>query len=190
MLWVMVCGGCNTIGRGLPIPGTLSGQGEELKSINGKLYDYLQILLWVGMNNYDNYDSYGDGDDQFEDYGLENRKPGIGTGKLGNGRPRNKEVGKLALGGCLEIVGLPDGNERILANNMDGEGVTRLVKEAKALKSRKERLVGRIGKDTALMERRYARYESSHRTLRSLQLFGGFACLVTLGVVLIFFRLR
>jgi hypothetical protein len=185
MLWMVVCGGCKTMGRGLPMPGRLSGQGEELKSINGKLYDYLQILLWVGMNNYDSCE-----DDQFEDYGPRNRKPGIGTGKLGNGRPGNKEVGKLALGGCLEIVGLPDDNERILANNMDGEGVSRLVKDAKALKTRKERLVGRLWKDTALFERRYARYESSHRTLRTLQVFGGLACLFVLGVGLIFFRPR
>jgi hypothetical protein len=47
MLWMMLCGGCKTIGSGggLPVPRTLSGQGEELKDINIKLYDYLQILL-------------------------------------------------------------------------------------------------------------------------------------------------
>jgi hypothetical protein len=140
MLCVVVCGGCKTTGRGLPMPGRLSGQGEELKSINGKLYDYLQILLWVGMNNYDSCE-----DDQLEGYGLKNRKPGIGTGNPGSGMPRDKEIGKLALGGYLEIVGLPDDNERILANNMDGEGVTRLVRDAKALKTRKERLVGGLG---------------------------------------------
>jgi hypothetical protein len=38
-LGAVVCGGCNTLGRGLPVPGTVSGKGEELKSINGKLYD-------------------------------------------------------------------------------------------------------------------------------------------------------
>ena len=176
-LCAVVCGGCNTLGRGLPVPGMLSGQGEELKSINGKLYDYLQILLWVGRNNYDDRE-----EDQLEDQSSRNSKgkPVIGTGKPGSGRPKNKGVGKLALGGCMEIVGLPDDNERILAYNMDGEGVTRLVKEAKALKARKERLVGRLGKDTALLEKRYARYESSHRTLRTLQMFGGLPCLLQL----------
>jgi hypothetical protein len=59
-----------------------------------------------------------------------------------------------------------------------------------ALKSRKEKLIGRLRKDTALLEKRYARYESSHRTLRTLQLFGGLACLFTLGVGMIFFHLR
>jgi hypothetical protein len=201
------------MGRGLPMPGTLSGQGEELKDINGKLYDYLQILLWVGMNNYDNCDNYED--DRAKDWDPGNRELEMGTSKLvngksenhssgnsksrkhspgnensGNGKPRNKGVGKLALGGCLEIVGLPDDNERILADNMDGEGVTRLVNEAKALKSRKERLIGRIGKDTALLEKRYARYESSHRTLRTLQLFGGLACLFAVAVGMIIFRPR
>jgi hypothetical protein len=63
----------------------------ELKDINGRLYDYLQILLWVGRNNYE------------------------GT------NPKNGEIGQRALDGCMEIVGLPDGNERILANNMDRE---------------------------------------------------------------------
>jgi hypothetical protein len=102
------------MGGRLPMPGTLSGQGEELKNINGKLYDYLQILLWVGMNN---YDSYGDGDDRSKGWDsgnrdLENRKLVNGkprNGKLekrngnpGSGMPRNKEIGKLALGGCLE----------------------------------------------------------------------------------------
>ncbi|MDR0693581.1 MAG: hypothetical protein LBF49_03385 [Puniceicoccales bacterium] len=28
MLCVVVCGGCKTMGGGLPLPGTLSGQGE------------------------------------------------------------------------------------------------------------------------------------------------------------------
>jgi hypothetical protein len=36
------------MGRGLPMPRTLSRQGEELKDINGRLYDHLQILLWIG----------------------------------------------------------------------------------------------------------------------------------------------
>jgi hypothetical protein len=268
-LGAVVCGGCKTMGRGLPVPGTVSGQGEELKSINGKLYDYLQILLWVGMNNYDDRDNWED--DQPEDWDprngdlwngkseVRNRKSGnhkpemgsrrsgnhgpgngdlwngkpeernckfgnhssgndrsrngkpangksgmrngklvngnsgngeFGNGNSGSGRPRNKEMGKLALGGCLEIVGLPDGNERILADNMDGKGVTRLVKDAKVLKARKEKLVGRIGKDTVLLEKRCARYESSHRTLRTLQVFGGLACLFAVAVGMIIFRPR
>ncbi|MDR2778930.1 MAG: hypothetical protein LBB16_01425, partial [Puniceicoccales bacterium] len=60
MLWMMVCGGCRTLGSGgrLPMPMPLSGQSGELKDINGRLYDYLQILLWVGRNNYDNCDNH------------------------------------------------------------------------------------------------------------------------------------
>jgi hypothetical protein len=84
MLCVVMCGGCKTMGRGLPVLGRLSGQGEEQKSINDKLYDYLQMLLWVGMNNWE--------DDQFEGYGLENRKPGTGNGNPRSGMPRNKEL--------------------------------------------------------------------------------------------------
>ncbi|MDR2779287.1 MAG: hypothetical protein LBB16_03330, partial [Puniceicoccales bacterium] len=44
MLWMLLCGGCQTLGSGggLPVPGTLSRQGEELKDINGRLYDHLQ----------------------------------------------------------------------------------------------------------------------------------------------------
>jgi hypothetical protein len=263
MIWIILCGGCKTIGSGgrLPMPGTLSGQGMELKDINGRLYDYLQILLWVGRNNYDNHDNYDRGGDQGEGSGLgsckpgkcepetencnsgsckpgkyklakgkpENRKSGnhkpkiesyrFGNGLLGNRRlcnygyepesckpgmenrrpendvagshkprnhdPRNgdvenygselknKEVGQRALDGCMEIVGLPDDNEMLLANNMDGEGVDRLVREAMELKARREKLVGRMGKDVALLEKRYASYESSHRTLRTLQVLTG-----------------
>ncbi|MDR1528780.1 MAG: hypothetical protein LBS22_04340, partial [Puniceicoccales bacterium] len=60
MLWMLLCGGCQTFGSGggLPVPGMLSGQRAELKEINGRLYDHLQILLWVGRNNYDNHDNY------------------------------------------------------------------------------------------------------------------------------------
>jgi hypothetical protein len=90
----------------------------------------------------------------------------------------------------MEIVGLPDGNEMLLANNIDGEGVERMVREAMVLKARKEKLAGRMGKDVALLEKRYVRYESSHRTLRTLQLFGGLACAVVVILGLIFFRLR
>jgi hypothetical protein len=249
MLWMMVCGGCKTMGSGgrLPVPGTLSGQRAELKEINGRLYDHLQILLWIGRNNYDDYDCGGDRE---EGSGLGSCKPGnykaemrnyrFGNGLLGNrrlrnydfrngklgnagshklesresgncmlakGNPRNhnprngdvenygselknKEVGLRALDGCMEIVGLPDGNERILANNMDLEGVDRMVREAMKLKARKEKLVGRMGKDVALLEKRYVRYESSHRTLRTLQLFGGLACAIVVVFCLIFFRLR
>jgi hypothetical protein len=244
MLWMMMCGGCKTFGSGggLPVPGTLSGQGMELKDINGRLYDYLQILLWVGRNNYDDYDCKSDqregwepenGKPEMRNYRfgnglLGNRKPGnhkpkIGSYKFGNGllgnrrlrnydnpgsrKPRNhdprngdvgnreselknKEVGQRALDGCMEIVGLPDGNEMLLANNIDGEGVKRLVREAMVLKARKEKLVGRMGKDVALLEKRCVRYESSHRTLRTLQLFGCLACGIVAVLSLVFFRLR
>jgi hypothetical protein len=208
VLCMMACGGCQTFGGGggLPMPGTLSGQSGELKEINGRLYDHLQILLWVGRNNYDNRDSYDRGGDQGEGSGAGNHKPKIESYRFGNGllenrrlrnygyepesckpgmenrRPekgdagsrksrnhdvgnheselKNKEVGLKALDGCMEIVGLPDGNEMILANNIDGEGVDRLVKEAMVLKARKEKLVGRMGKDVALLEKRYVRYSS------------------------------
>jgi hypothetical protein len=225
-------------GGGLPVPGTLSRQGEELKDINGRLYDHLQILLWVGRNNYDDYDCEGDQGEscssenpdpgnykpKIESYGFgngrlgnrrlrnyesdpeeENHKPEMrsrkpGNGKLGNrkrrngrswkGKSRNREIGMKALDGCMEIVGLPDGNEMLLANNIDGEGVERLVREAMVLKARKEKLVGRRGKDTALLEKMCASYESFHRTLRTLQVFGGLACAVIVVLGLIFFRLR
>ncbi|MDR0741924.1 MAG: hypothetical protein LBE98_00465 [Puniceicoccales bacterium] len=255
MVCVMLCGGCRTMGIGsggrLPVPGTLSSQSTELKDINGRLYDYLQILLWVGRNNYDNHDNYDCGGDQGEGSGLGSCKPGkcepetencnsgsckpgnyklakgkpenhdsenykaemrsyrLGNGLLGNrrlrnyesdpdpgsresgkGKSRNKEIGMRALDGCMEIVGLPDGNERILANNMDREGVDRMVREAKELKARKEKLVGKIGKDVALLEKRYVRYESSHRTLRALQVFGGLVCAIIVVFGVIFFRLR
>jgi hypothetical protein len=231
----MLCGGCQAFGRsgGLPVPGTLSRQGEELKDINGKLYDYLQTLLWVGRNNYDNYDCGGDqvegwepenGKPEIESYRFgngrlgnrrlrnyesdpeeENHKPEArsrkpGNGKLGNrkrrngrsrkGKSSNREIGMRALDGCMEIVGLPDGNEMLLANNIDGEGVRRMVREAMVLKARKEKLVGRIGKDVALLEKRYVRYESSHRTLRTLQVFGGLVCTIVVVFCLVFFRLR
>jgi hypothetical protein len=79
------------------MPGTLSGQRAELKDINGKLYDYLQILLWVGRNNYDNYDC---GDDQVEGWEPGNRKLEAGNHRPGNCKPgmRNGEPGngKLA----------------------------------------------------------------------------------------------
>jgi hypothetical protein len=58
------------------------------------------------------------------------------------------------------------------------------------LKARREKLVGRMGKDVALLEKRYASYESSHRTLRALQVFGGLACAIVVIFGLIFFRLR
>ncbi|MDR2778924.1 MAG: hypothetical protein LBB16_01385, partial [Puniceicoccales bacterium] len=67
MLWMMLCGGCKTMGRGLPVPGMLSGKSMELKDINGRLYDHLQILLWVGRNNY--------GGDQRDDWHPGNGKP-------------------------------------------------------------------------------------------------------------------
>ncbi|MDR2432734.1 MAG: hypothetical protein LBD34_03205 [Puniceicoccales bacterium] len=235
MLWMMLCGGCRTVGSRLLVPSTLSGQNGELKDINGKLYDYLQILLWVGKNNYDcggnqrenhkpetgsyrfgngmlgnrrlrNYD-----DSESCKPGMENRKLGnrdVGNyddaescrpekenrgsenGKLANDNLRNREVGQKALDGCLEIVGLPDGNEMILTNNINGEGVDRIVRDARKLKARKEKLVGRMGKDVALLEKRYACYESSHRTLRTLQLFGGLACGIVVIFGLVFFRLR
>jgi hypothetical protein len=270
MLWMMLCGGCKTVGRrrGLPVPKTLSGQSAELRDINGRLYDYLQILLWVGRNKYDNYDC---GEDQVEGSGLGSCKPGNcepGNGKLANrrfrnGKPgnhkaeagsygfgngmlgnrrlrnydesesckpgmenrklgnrdvgnyddggscrpekenrgsengkltndnlRNREVGQKALDGCLEIVGLPDGNEMILANNINREGVDRIVRDAMKLKARKENLVGRMRKDVALLEKRCARYESSHRTLSTLQLFGRLACGIVVIFGLVFFRLR
>jgi hypothetical protein len=220
-------------GGGLPMPGTLSVQKAELKDINGRLYDHLQILLWVGRNNYDDYGCGGDqvegwepenGKPKIESYGFgngrlgnrrlrnyesdpeeENHKPEVrsrkpGNGKLGNrkrrngrswkGKSRNRETGLLALDGCMEIVGLPDGNEMLLANNMDGEGVERMVREAMVLKARKEKLVGRMGKDTALLEKRCASYESSHRTLRTLQVFGGLVCTIVVVFCLVFFRLR
>jgi hypothetical protein len=250
------------MGNGLSMPGTLSGQSGELKDINARLYDYLQILLWVWRNNYDNYDNYDCGDDQGEGWEPGNRKleagnhkpgnckPGMRNGEPGNGKLanrklekgksenckaetgsyrfgngllgnrrlrnyddsgsckprnhdsrngdvgnhdselRNREVGLKALDGCLEIVGLPDGNEMILANNINGEGVDRLVRDAMVLKARKERLVGRMGKDVALLEKRYASYESSHSTLRTLQVFGGLACGIVVIFGLVFFRLR
>jgi hypothetical protein len=189
MLWMMLRGGCQTIGSGgrLPMPGTLSVQKAELKDINGRLYDHLQILLWVGRNNY--------GGDQRDNWQPGNGKPEMVNRKRRNGRPRkgkssNREIGMKALDGCMEIVGLPDGNEMLLANNIDGEGVERLVREAMVLKARKEKLVGRMGKDTALLEKMCASYESSHRTLRTLQVFGGLACAVIVVLGLIFFRLR
>ncbi|MDR0742511.1 MAG: hypothetical protein LBE98_03540 [Puniceicoccales bacterium] len=58
------------------------------------------------------------------------------------------------------------------------------------LKARKEKLVGRMGKDVALLEKMCARYESSHRTLRTLQVFGGLVCTIIVVFGLIFFRLR
>jgi hypothetical protein len=169
----------------MPMP--LSGQSGELKDINGRLYDYLQILLWVGRNNYDNYGCRGG---QREGSGLGSCKPrNHDVGNHGS-ELKNKEVGLKALDGCLEIVGLPDGNEMILANNIDGEGVDRIVRDAMALKARKEKLVGRMGKDVALLEKRYASYESSHRTLRALRMFGGLVCTIIVVFGLIFFRLR
>jgi hypothetical protein len=148
------------------------------------LYDYLQILLWVGRNDYDC------GGDQGEGSGLGSRKSR--NHDVGNHESelKNKEVGLKALDGCMEIVGLPDGNEMLLANNRDGEGVERLVREAMVLKARKEKLVGRMGKDTALLEKMCARYESSHRTLRTLQVFGGLVCTIVVVFCLVFFRLR
>ncbi|MDR2432661.1 MAG: hypothetical protein LBD34_02800 [Puniceicoccales bacterium] len=64
MVGVMLCGGCGAMGGGGLPPRTLSGQSAELRDINGKLYDYLQILLWVGRNNYDNHDNYDCRSDQ------------------------------------------------------------------------------------------------------------------------------
>ncbi|MDR2432660.1 MAG: hypothetical protein LBD34_02795, partial [Puniceicoccales bacterium] len=128
----------------------------------------------LGNRDVGNYDDSGSCRPEKENRGSEN-------GKLANDNLRNREVGQKALDGCLELVGLPDCNEMILANHMDEEGVNRLVKEAMVLKARKEKLIGRMGKDVALLEKRYACYESSHRTLRTLQLFGGLAC----GIVVI-----
>ncbi|MDR2779170.1 MAG: hypothetical protein LBB16_02690 [Puniceicoccales bacterium] len=70
MLWMLLCIGCKTIGRELSMPGTLGGQSTELKGINGRLYDHLQILLWVGRNN------YGGSYPEKEKCGPENDKPG------------------------------------------------------------------------------------------------------------------
>jgi hypothetical protein len=114
------------------------------------------------------------------------------NGDVGNHKSelRSREMGMKALDGCMEIVGLPDGNEMLLANNIDGEGVERIVREAMVLKAKKEKLVGRMGKDVALLEKRYVRYESSHRTLRTLQVFGGLVCTLAIIAGLVFFRLR
>jgi hypothetical protein len=117
MLWMMLCGGCRTFGGGGLPPRTLSGQSAELRDINGKLYDYLQILLWVGRNNYDNHDNYDCGGDKGGNHKPEMRSYRFGNGMPGNRRLRNydesesckpgmenRKLGKLNMDGLRRYV--------------------------------------------------------------------------------------
>jgi hypothetical protein len=71
------------------------------------------------------------------------------------------------------MIGHPDGNQMILAKNIDLGAMDGLVRQAVQLGKRKERLVGSLDKDAILLTKKCVSYESSHGMLGTLKLFTG-----------------
>ncbi|MDR1528473.1 MAG: hypothetical protein LBS22_02715 [Puniceicoccales bacterium] len=103
----------------------------------------------------------------------------------------NGVVCERALEGCMEIVGYPDAKEKVVSESIGLSGVETMVKESVTLRERKKKLLTQMVSNSDLLSKRYITYESSHRALKSLKIFGG-ACGAVLVVVLFlsFPRLR
>jgi hypothetical protein len=91
----------------------------------------------------------------------------------------------------MEIVGYPDAKEKVVSESIGLSGVETMVKESVTLRERKKKLLTQMVSNSDLLSKRYITYESSHRALKSLKIFGG-ACGAVLVVVLFlsFPRLR